>query len=135
MSRPRGPRPFRKPLRARVGELLTTNPAIWLSGFAIGVVVLVMTSLVGALLGGLLLIPLVVVAAAVLDLRGRVMILRRRILFTRQTTTRRQFVAMMVSVFLVAASTGALGWILRGFILGSYDEQLRQHMTRRPKKR
>ena len=134
MSRSLGRGPYRKPIRARVGELLTTNPTVWVIGFAVGVVVLVLTSLLGAAVGLSLLIPLVVVATAVVDLKGRLLILRRRILLTRQSTTRRQFLAMILSVLIVTCLTGALGWMLRGFILDSYDEQLRRHMTRRPKK-
>ena len=134
MSRRPGRGPYRKPMLARVGELLTTNPTVWLIGFAVGVVVLVLTSFLGATLGLLLVIPLVVVATAAADLKGRLMILRRRILLTRQSTTRRQFLATILSVLIVTCLTGGLGFLLRGFILGGYDERLRQHITPRPKK-
>ena len=81
-------------------------------------VVLVLTSFLGATLGLLLVIPLVVVATAAADLKGRLMILRRRILLTRQSTTRRQFLATILSVLIVTCLTGGLGFLLRGFILG-----------------
>jgi len=135
VSRPRGRGPYRKPLLVRVRETLTTNPSVWLGGFAVGVVVLVMTSLVGLALGLLLAVPLTLVAAAILDLKGRVMILRRRILVTRQSASRRQFLALTVSILGVAGLTGVLGWMLRNFILGGYDEQVQRYMTRRPKKK
>src|SRR5262249_52734742 len=132
--RTRGRGAYRKPVLVRVGELLTTNPTIWFIGLTVGVCVLVLTSLLGAALGLLMLIPLVVVATAALDLKGRLMILRWRILLTRQSITRRQFLAMNLSVLVVAAVTTAFGWTLRGYILGSYDEQVRRHMTRRPRR-
>lgn len=134
VRRPLGRGPYRKPMVVRVGELLTTNPTVWLIGFTIGVVLLVLTRVLGVTLGLLLVIPLVVVATAAADLKGRVMILRRRILLTRQSTTRRQFLATILAVLLVTCLTGALGWMLRSFILGGYEEQLRRHLTPRPKK-
>lgn len=119
----------------RVGELLTTSPAVWLIGFTVGVTVLVMTSLLGMTLGLLLCVPLAVLATAAIDLKDRMLILRRRILFTRQRTSRRQFLAMALAVFIVAVVTDVLGWLLQSFILGNYDDQVRRHQTRKPPKK
>jgi hypothetical protein len=62
-----------------------------------------------------------------------VLILRRRILLTRQRTSRRQFLATTLSVSIAATLTAALGWLLGDFIVGSYDEQVRRHTTGKPK--
>jgi xanthine/uracil permease len=118
---------------ARIGELLTTRPAIWLAGFAVGMTTLVLMSLLGTAGALLAAVPLLLVSAAVIILKDRVLILRRRILLTRQRTSRRQFFATLLSVVITAGLTATLGWLLRAFIFGSYEDQVRRHMT--PKKK
>jgi hypothetical protein len=108
---------------------------IWLIGFGVGVTFLVGMSVLGPVSSLLLAIPLVVAAAAVFVFKDRVLILRRRILFTRQRLSRRQFLATTMSISIAAALAAVFGWMLRTFILGSYDEQVRRHLTRKPPKK
>ena len=115
-----------------VGELLTRHPVIWLIGFAVGVTFLVGMSVLGPVSSLLLVIPFVVVAATVFVFKDRIMILRGRILFTRPRLSRRQFLATTLSISIAATLSALFGWMLGNFILGSYEEQLREHLTRKP---
>jgi hypothetical protein len=116
-----------------MGEMLTTRPAIWVVGFAVGLTFLVLTSLVGPLLGVLVTIPLVIAVTAGVILKDRVMIIRRRILLTRQPAARRQFVAAALSASAVAVVTAAFGWVLGDFMRSGYDDQVRRYLNRKPK--
>lgn len=135
MSRSWGRSNSRRSVRARVGELLTGRAVIWLIGFAVGVTFLVGMSVLGPVSSLLLAIPLVLVAAAAFVFKDRVLILRRRILFTRQRHSRRQFLATTLSISIAAALSALFGWMLGNFILGSYDEQVRRHLPPKPEKK
>ena len=125
----------RRSVLTRVGELLTGHAVIWLIGFAVGVTFLVGMSVVGPVSSLLLAIPLVIIATAVFVFKDRVLILRRRILFTRQHLSRRQFLATTLSISIAAALSALFGWMLGNVILGSYDEQVRRYLTRKPPKK
>lgn len=122
-----------KPIPARMGEMLRTRPAIWVVGFAVGLTFPVLTSLGGALLGGFVTIPLVIAVTAGVILKDRVLIVRRRILFTRQQAARRQFVAAALSASVIALVTAAFGWILGDFMRSGYEDQIRRYLNRKPK--
>lgn len=119
----------------RVGELLTGHSVIWLIGVAVGVTFLVGMSVLGPVSSLLLAIPLVIIATVAFVFKDRVLILRRRILFTRQHLSRRQFLATTLSISIAAALSALFGWMLGNVILGSYDEQVRRHLTRKPPKK
>jgi hypothetical protein len=126
-------RSSRTPVLTRVGELLTGHPVVWLTGLAVGITSLVLTSLVGTVPAVVVAVVLLIAATIVIMFKDRVLILRRRILVTRQPLSRRQFIATGVSVAITTALSVGLGWMLRAFIFSSYEEQLRQHQ--RPKKK
>jgi hypothetical protein len=119
----------------RVGELLTGYSVIWLIGVAVGVTFLVGMSVLGPASSLLLAISLVILGAVAFIFKDRVLILHRRILFTRQRLSRRQFLATMLSISITAALAALFGLMLGNVILGSYDEQVRRHLTRKPPKK
>lgn len=129
MSRPRGRSPSRRPVLSRAGELLASHMVIWLIGLGVGVTFLVGMSTLGPTRALLLALALVVFAATAFVLKDRVMILRWRILVTGQRLSRRQFLATTVSIFIAAAVSALFGWMLGTFILDSYEEQVRSHLT------
>jgi hypothetical protein len=135
MSRRWSRPPSRRSTLTRVGELLTGHAVIWVIGLAVGVTFLIGMSVHGPLSSLLVVIPLVVVAATALVFKDRILILRRRILFMRRGLSRRQFLATTISISIAAALSAVFGWMLGTFILGGYDQQVRQHLTRKPPKK
>lgn len=119
----------------RVGELLAGYSVIWLIGIAVGLTFLVGMSVLGPVSSLLLAISLVILGAVAFVVKDRVLILRRRILFTSQRLSRRQFLATTLSISITATLSALFGWMLGNVILGSYDEQVRRHLTRQPPKK
>ena len=129
-------RAFRKPITTRVSEILTTRTAIWVVGFAVGLASLVVVTVLGLIVAGLLVVPFVVAGTAGVIAKDRVLILRRRILVKRDPQmSRRQLLAMMLAVSVAAGLTAALGWLLGTSMLTGYNDKVQRYMTRKPKKK
>lgn len=124
---------LRKPLGTRVVELLFGRGAIWLAGIIAGVAILVVAITLGTTAGALVAVPFVLAAVAVLRVKERIWIVGRRILVRRERISRRQMLAMMISISVVAGLTTGLGWIVGASVRRSYDEQLRRRFRARPK--
>ena len=115
-------------------ELLSERAAVWLIGLAAGLVILAVAYTLGPEAAGLVALPVALAGAAGVRVRDRVWILRRRIVVVRNPISRRQFLAIVIAVALVAGLTSILGWLLGASVLGSYDERLKNRFRKKKKK-
>ena len=124
---------LRKPLGTRVVELLFSRGAVWLGGILAGVGVLVVAVLLGTTAGAVVALPFVLAAVLAIRIKERTWIVGRRIMVRRDRISRRQVLAMGVSIAIVAGLTTGLGWILGTSVRRSYEEQLRRRFRAKPK--
>jgi hypothetical protein len=123
----------RKPLGTRVVELLFGRGVIWLAGILSGVVILIVAVPLGTTAGAVAAVPVVLAAFALIRVNERIWIVGRRIMVRRERVSRRQMLAMVISISIVAGLTTGLGWIVGSSVRRSYEEQLRRRFRPRPK--
>ena len=124
---------LRKPLGTRVVELLFGRGAIWLGGILAGVGVLVVAVLLGTTAGAIVALPFVLVAVLAIRVKARTWIVGGRIMVRRDRVSRRQVLAMTISIAIVAGLTTSLGWIVGASVRRSYEEQLRRRFRAKPR--
>ena len=130
-SRSRGP--LRKPLGTRVVELLFGRGAIWLAGILAGVAILIVAITLGKWAGALAAAPFVLAALTAIRMNERIWIVGRRIMVRRDRISRRQMLAMMIAISIVAGLTTGLGLIIGASVRRSYEDQLQRRL--RPKRK
>jgi hypothetical protein len=116
-----------------VVELLFGRGVIWLGGILAGVATLIVVVTLGATAGAVVAVPLVLAAFAAIRVHERIWIVGRRIMVRRERISRRQMLAMMISISIVAGLTTGLGWVVGASVRRSYEEQLRRRFRARPK--
>jgi hypothetical protein len=116
-----------------VVDLLGSRGEIWLIGLVAGLVILVVAYTFGPGAAALLALPVALAGTAAVRVRDRVWILRRRIVVMRDPISRRQLLAIMIAVSIVAGLTSGLGWFFGSSVLGSYDERLKARSRKKKK--